>query len=221
MHAHPATRIDRAASLAFAAARGFGTVVAFDGKRPVASPLPFHLSYRADGTPVASFHVASNNPLAALAGRDEPWLLAVNGADAYVSPEWYVSPEQVPTWLYEAVHLSGSARLISRDRTLAHLNELTADFERPADGAPAWSSDRLTAGRREAMMNAIAVIEMEIETVEGVAKLNQAKSDADFRAVAMHLHAQDDAMARQISARMVALRPELSYEEAIEELSHG
>ncbi|MGZ3412014.1 MAG: FMN-binding negative transcriptional regulator, partial [Xanthobacteraceae bacterium] len=191
------------------------------GKRPVASPLPFHLSYRADGTPVASFHVARNNPLATLAGRDEPWLLAVRGADASVSPEWYASPEQVPTWLYEAVHLSGPATLISRDRMLAHLDELTQDFERPADGAPAWSSGRLTAARREAMMNAIVAIEMEIETVEGVAKLSQTKTDADFQAVAMHLRAQDDVMARQISARMVALRPDLSYEEAIEELSHG
>ena len=36
------------------------------------------------------------------------WLMAVNGADAYVSPDWYVSPDQVPTWLYQAVHLTGT-----------------------------------------------------------------------------------------------------------------
>jgi transcriptional regulator len=36
---------DRAAGLAFAEARGFGTVCAWDGTKPVASSLPF---YRAD-----------------------------------------------------------------------------------------------------------------------------------------------------------------------------
>ena len=58
MYVHPAFRIDRTACLAFAAARGFGSVVAYDGERPVASPLPFLLHYRDDGTPCAQFHVA-------------------------------------------------------------------------------------------------------------------------------------------------------------------
>lgn len=51
MYVHPAFRADRAASLAFAAARGFGLVVAHEGAKPVASPLPFHLPYANDGSP--------------------------------------------------------------------------------------------------------------------------------------------------------------------------
>mgnify|MGYP007027772803 CR=1 FL=1 len=43
---------DRAASLAFAEARGFGLACAWDGGKPVASALPFYLSYAADGTPL-------------------------------------------------------------------------------------------------------------------------------------------------------------------------
>ena len=35
---------DRAVSLKFAEERGFGTMCAFDGKKPVASPLPFYLT---------------------------------------------------------------------------------------------------------------------------------------------------------------------------------
>lgn len=217
MYVPAAYRIDRAAALAFAAARGFGTVVACDGKQPVASPLPFHLSYRVDGTPVVSLHVAHNNPLATLAARGEPWLIAVNGADAYVSPEWYVSPDQVPTWLYETVHLTGSARLVDASNTRGVVDQLTEHFERSAEGKPAWSSARLTAGRREAMMKAIVAITIDIDKVEGAAKLNQAKSDADYVAVAMHLRAPDDVMARQIAARMVALRPDLAYETQVQE----
>ncbi len=75
MYVHPAFRIDRAASLAFAAARGFGLVVACDGGQPAASPLPFRLDYANDGTPRLGFHVARNNPLAAprRQGRTAGW----------------------------------------------------------------------------------------------------------------------------------------------------
>ena len=221
MYVQPAFRIDRSDCLAFAAARGFGLVVAHDGTRPTGSPLPFDISYRDDGTPVASFHVARNNPLTALAARGDIWLLAVSGADAYVSPEWYVTPEQVPTWLYETVHLSGRVRIAPTPDKRGHLDRMTAHFERPDTGAPMWTSERLTPGRREAMLNAIVAIEMDIEQVEGSAKLNQNKSKADFQAVVMHLREQDDAMARQIAARMVALKPNLSYEDATKEFSHG
>ena len=43
MYVHPAFKVHPAASLAFAAARGFGLVVACDGGRPIASHLPFRL----------------------------------------------------------------------------------------------------------------------------------------------------------------------------------
>ncbi len=48
-------------------ARGFGTVCAWDGAKPIASSLPFYLVYADDGTPQAAFHVARGNPLARLA----------------------------------------------------------------------------------------------------------------------------------------------------------
>ena len=117
MYTPPPFKPDRAASLAFAEARGFGLVCAWDGAKPIASSLPFYLSFANDGTPRALFHVARHNPLVKLADGTSSWLLAVNGADAYVSPDWYVSPDQVPTWLYQAVHLTGPVRADVRRRT--------------------------------------------------------------------------------------------------------
>ena len=91
MYTPPPFKSDRAASLAFAEARGFGLACAWDGKKPVASPLPFYLTSANDGTLRAAFHVARHNPLVKLADGTASWLLAVSGADAYVSPDWYVS----------------------------------------------------------------------------------------------------------------------------------
>src|ERR1700741_5497165 len=98
MYSRPPFQIDRAASLAFAQARGFGLVCASccDGAQPLtASPLPFHLSYADDGTPRVAFHVARGNTLVALADGKTPWLLAVTGADADGAPAGDASPHQV------------------------------------------------------------------------------------------------------------------------------
>src|SRR6202041_2272388 len=87
MYTPPMFKPDRAASLGFAEARGFGTVCAWDGTRPIASSLPFYLAYADDGTPQAAFHVARHNPLVRLADGTSSWLMAVNGADTYISPD--------------------------------------------------------------------------------------------------------------------------------------
>src|SRR5438045_8994142 len=107
MYTPPMFKPDRAASLGFAEARVFGTVCAWDGAKPIASSLPFYLAYADDGTPRVAFHVARHNPLAKLADGMSSWLLAVTGADAYVSPDWYVSPGQVQNWVLQARQLSG------------------------------------------------------------------------------------------------------------------
>src|ERR1700694_2809817 len=202
MYTPPMFKPDRAASLAFAQARGFGTVCAWDGARPIASSLPFYLTSADDGSPHAAFHVARHNPLAKLADGTSSWLMAVTGADAYVSPDWYASPDQVPTWLYEAVHVSGPVRVMTADERRRHLDRLSETFEGRLAPKRPWTPDKMTPARREAMMQAIVGIEMTVETVEGSRKLNQHKSDADHAAVARALAARGDLGARTIAARM-------------------
>ena len=97
------------------------------------------------------FHVARGNPLARLADGTSSWLLAVNGADAYVSPDWYVSPDQVPTWLYQAVHLTGTVRMLSDDELGPQLDALSAKFEDLAGAEAALDvvEDASRAARRD------------------------------------------------------------------------
>ncbi|OKO73643.1 FMN-binding negative transcriptional regulator [Bradyrhizobium sp. NAS96.2] len=212
MYTPPPFRPDRAASLAFAEARGFGLACAWDGGKPIASALPFYLSYADDGTPRALFHAARHNPLVKLAGG-ALWLLAVTGADAYVSADWYVSPDQVPTWLYQAVHLTGPVRALSGAELAVLIDVLTAKFEdrlspkRPGTSSN-WTSGKMTAARLDAMKKAIVGLEMTVEEVEGSFKLNQHKSETDFAAVGNALALQAEAGARQIAALMREVRPE-------------
>ncbi len=211
MYTPPMFKPDRAAALAFAEARGFGTVCAWDGARPIASPLPFYIDYADDGTPRVAFHAARGNPLIGLADGRSSWLLAVNGADAYVSPDWYVSPDQVPTWLYQAVHLTGTVRKLSEEELGVQIDTLSAKFENWLAPKPPWTSSKMTAARLGAMKKAIVGLVMHVEEVEGSFKLNQHKSEADHVAVATALTLRHDEAAQAIGEQMIALRPQLDY----------
>ncbi|MEJ0077154.1 MAG: FMN-binding negative transcriptional regulator [Alphaproteobacteria bacterium] len=211
MYVHPAFKVHPAAALAFAAARGFGTVVACDVGRPVAAHLPFRLIEQDGKVPKLEFHVARANPLGSIAEKGGTWLVAVQGHDAYVSPDWYASAEQVPTWLYESVHLSGPVRVIPGEHTRPHTEALSAKFEGWIDGKQPWLIDKVSDKRREMLLKGIVAVEMTVETVEGNFKLNQHKADEDHVAVAIALAAQDDPSSQAIAKRMVALRPHLDY----------
>jgi transcriptional regulator len=209
MYTPPMFKPDRAASLGFAEARGFGTVCAWDGTKPIASSLPFYLGYAADGTPHAAFHVARGNALIGLADGKSSWLMAVNGADAYISPDWYASPDQVPTWLYQAVHLTGTVRRLSDAELSSHLDALSAKFESWLAPKPPWTSSKMTTGRLDAMKKAIVGLVMTVEEVEGSFKLNQHKSDVDHAAIASALARQPEADAQVLAGEMRNLRPQL------------
>jgi len=213
MYTPPKFQTDRTDALAFADARGFGTVCAFDGRKPIASAVPFCLDYGNDGTPRVAFHVARHNPLVKLVDGASPWVMAVNGADAYVSADWYASPDQVPTWLYQAAHLTGTVRLLSDGELGPHLDALSTRFESWLAPKPIWTSAKMTTGRLEAMKKAIVGLVMTVDEVEGSSKLNQHKSDADHLAVMSALALRPEPAAFEISNAMRKLRPHLFAEE--------
>ncbi|WBU27713.1 FMN-binding negative transcriptional regulator [Rhodopseudomonas palustris] len=211
MYAPPQFKPDRSACLAFAAARGFGLACAHDAAGPIASPLPFAIQYASDGTPLLSFHIARNNPLARCADARTPWLMAVTAGHAYVSADWYASPDQVPTWLYRSVQLTGPAAVMSASELDAQLDDVSALFESALAPKRPWTMAKMAAGRRNAMKQAIVGVMMRVDAVTGSFKLNQHKSDADHVAVAAALARQPDAGSQEIAAEMVALRPHLDY----------
>jgi transcriptional regulator len=216
MYTPPLFKPDRAACLAFAQARGFGLACAWDGNKPIASSVPFILTAADDGTPLAAFHVARGNPLASLADGRTSWLLAATGADAYVSADWYVSPDQVPTWLYQAVHLTGTVRKQSESELGPHLDALSAKFENWLAPKPPWSSAKMSVARLDGLKKAIVGLVMTVEEIEGSFKLNQTKSEADYAAVADALGAQADTNAQQIAGLMRETRPQAFATETTE-----
>lgn len=206
----PPFRMDEQAALTFAAERGFGLVVAADTSGPSGSHVPFVLRDSPQGV-VAAMHFTAGNPLVALADGQRRFLLAVTGADAYVSNDWYASSDQVSTWLYEAVHLSGVASQRPMQENRAHGDELLEVSEARLPKEP-WSLVTMEPGKRQAMLDGIRVVEILVDRVEGQSKLNQHKIDVDHVAVANQLARMPSTAARQLARKMRALRPHLVYE---------
>src|SRR4051812_2858135 len=206
----PQFRIEESRALAFAAERGFGVIVAADECGPRGSHVPFVIARRETGV-VVQIHLTARNPLVELADGVRRFLLIVSGDDAYISNDWYSSRDNVSTWLYEAVHLSGVAHLRGLDENRGHGDALLAVAEARLPKAP-WDLAQMEPDKRETMLAAIRVVDLVVDTVEGQAKLNQHKSDADHLAVAGRLARSEESGQRRLARKMQALRPGLGYD---------
>ena len=188
MHPNPAFRRETAErALAAARERGFGVLtVAHDGA-VLAAHVPFVLD--AAGTAVEA-HLVRSNPLArALRGGPADALLIVSGPDAYVSPDWYGDPAQVPTWNYVAVHLRGRLALAPPEGLRGHLDRLSAQFEARLHPKPPWTADKMTPATLDGLMRQIVPVAMTGLAVDSTFKLNQNRTAPARNAAAAALAA--------------------------------
>ena len=206
----PQFRIEESRALAFAAERGFGVIVAADERGPRGSHVPFVIQQRDDRV-IVQIHLTARNPLVELADSTRRFLLIVAGDDAYISNDWYASHDNVSTWLYEAVHLSGVAHLREGGENRGHGDALLAVSEARLPKQP-WELTQMEPTKRETMLASIRVIDLVVDQIEGQLKLNQHKSDEDHVAVAKQLARVAETGSRRLAERMRALRPGLGYD---------
>lgn len=179
MHPNPAFRQTPAErNLAFARERGFGVLTVSAESGPLAAHVPFLLS--PDGA-FAELHLARSNPIARLPLPGQA-LLIVSGSDAYISPDWYGTPEeipdQVPTWNYIAVHLRGRLESLPDAALEAHLDALAAEHEGRLRPKRPWTKHKMSPPAMPRMMRAIRPFRLTLEAVEGTWKLSQNKPQA-------------------------------------------
>jgi transcriptional regulator len=154
---------------------------------------------KADGKLWIELHVARANNIHTFVGGGCKALLICQGPDAYISPDWYGVPNQVPTWTYTSVHLKGTARIRAETDHLEHVEQLSAFFENRLSPKKPWSPSKLDRARREAMLRAIVGITMNVEIVEAQRKLIQHKGEIEHRGAIAGLRAKGDSGSRAIA----------------------
>lgn len=175
MHPNPIYHTaDDIKNLAFARDRAFGVLaVCIDGL-PVMAHVPILVSD--DGTQ-ADLHLVRSNPIARALKMPLPARIAVSGPDSYISPDWYGVVDQVPTWNYIAVHLTGTLELLSQDGMREMLDRQSAHFEDQLTPKAPWKTEKMTPDVLEKMMRQIVPCRMTIASVDGTWKMNQNKPD--------------------------------------------
>jgi transcriptional regulator len=156
---------------------------------------------------VATGHVARANPQ----WKQGPGkgLIVLNGPEAYVTPAWYPSKAEhgktVPTWNYEAVHITGevewfddAARLEGVVRDLSALHE--------TGRAEPWTIGDAPRAYIDALLGGIVGVALAAERIEAKRKLSQNKREADFHGVAKGLAESDDLLAHEVAALMRGTR---------------
>ncbi len=197
---------DRPAIAALLRDHDFATLVTVDAGAPFVTHLP--LLHVDDSSPHGKLvgHMARANPQWRHFTGGEACAV-FTGPHAYVSPRWYASAEQVPTWNYAAVHASGTARILEAPaQARAAIEALVARHER---GATAWRIDELPAAKIDQLLAAIVAFELPIARLEAKWKVGQNRAAVDRLAAADVLAGSEHADARAIAALMrgVAVEP--------------
>jgi len=173
-----------------------------DGGREI-NHLPLLLREDEGTRIVLEGHIARGNAVARIADGTE--LTAIfHGPEAYVSPTWYVSRGQVPTWNYAVVHVHGRFHPLDGEEVLAAMARLVGRFEGPAG----WSMDRLDAADRDGMLKAIRYFRIEVDSVEAKLKLSQNRAPADRASVLERLDASPSDRHREMAAYFRAVNGE-------------
>ena len=181
----------------------FATVVTQRNGELTASHIPFFLDRSVEPYGVLRAHVAIRNPQLEDFRSGTQALVIFQGPHTYVSPSWYVKPQNVPTWNYTVVHAYGVPKIMDRQAMIALLKNLVgkheSSFQKPWDFDP---EDPFM----QKQMPEIAGFEIKIEKLQGKFKLNQNRTAADRAGVLEALSASEDPLRQAVASLMIQRR---------------
>jgi len=150
-----------------------GMLVSVEKNVPFITHIPF--IYNAEtGRLIA--HIDKNNPQLETLQNGANVTVIFKGPDCYISPSVYDSENQLPTWNYIIVNITGTITLINdpeiaKDSMIA----MTEFLEKPEDKFILHKDNP----KMERFVNYIQAFEIEITNWEGKFKLSQDKSEVD------------------------------------------
>ena len=180
----------------------FATVLSFpENEKVFINHLPLILSPDEDKTLLG--HMAKRNPQWLHFQRNSSSTIIIHGPHTYITPTWYKSGRDVPTWNYVILHLQGKMELVESFKgQIETLKKLTDFFERPNPNP--WEFELPTDLMDDsALTSAIVSFKFKIEKIDAKYKLSQNRSEADRFGVIEGLGQRSDEMSREIQRLMM------------------
>ena len=148
-------------------------------------------------------HIARSNSMWQDVPAGAEVLVVFQGANHYVSPNWYPSKQDhgkvVPTWNYSVVHARGRIEWFQDPVWLRALLEKLTDHHEAAFGAP-WHVGDAPADYVQRMLGAIVGFEIPIHDLQGKLKLSQNQKSQDRAGVIAGLERRGGEAARVVAA---------------------
>jgi transcriptional regulator len=151
----------------------FATLVTAKDGEPFITHIPIIYN---DNSGRLVAHIDAMNPQVATLGNGSMATVVFRGPDCYISPSVY-STEQLPTWNYIIVHITGKVHLVEEpDAVKQTMIDMTAFLE----GDNPKFILKKNNPKMDRLVNYIKAFEIEITSWEGKFKLSQDKNPEDF-----------------------------------------
>lgn len=188
--------------LNFVQENSFGTIVTTDEGKPIATHLPFILNKIDDDYYFSSHFAYGNLQWKTLEDNDQV-LVIFQGPHAYVSSSWY-GHENVPTWNYQAVHIYGKAKILTKDELREDLANLLEKYEKHRENPILWET--LSPDMLESQMKGVVGFKVKVEEVQAAYKLSQNRNEEDYENIIHKLKEEENPVSKQVALEMERIK---------------
>ncbi|WP_203341234.1 FMN-binding negative transcriptional regulator [Planococcus beijingensis] len=176
----------------------FGTLVTTKKGKPIATHLPLQFIKEEEGYCITG-HMAYGNPQWRTFETVEDVLVMFQGPHAYISSSWY-EQENVPTWNYQAVHIYGTAQILTEEELKQDLARLMEKYESHRANPVLW--DTLSRELLERELKGIVGFKIPVREVQAAYKMSQNRNKTDYINIISRLQEEKDPNAQKIADKM-------------------
>jgi len=182
---------------------GFITLLSFPkNEESYINHLPVIFSSKLGEEKILIGHMAKQNLQWRHFAENPKATIIVQGPHTYITPSWYTSGRDVPTWNYAVAHLYGKIELVeSFNEQVEILRQLTDYYEKSQVNPWRFELPEDLA-KESTLTSAIISFRFVIERTEAKFKLSQNRNPIDQNGVIEGLNERKDDMSRRIQEMM-------------------
>lgn len=176
----------------------FGTIITVEQEKPIATHLPLELHKQGDEYYITGHMAYANSQWKTFKDNNDNVLIMYQGPHAYISSSWY-NDENVPTWNYQAVHIYGTASIMSEQGLEEDLILLLKKYEQHRENAALWEN---LSSQTKKQIKGIVGYKIKVGEIRAAYKLSQNRNESDYMNIIDKLQIEGNQRSQQMAELM-------------------